>query len=804
MSRSAPDTAFETLIYTDCLPGQGLRGQAGLQFQARSAGADRAAMTVVQRNLLYEPPAAWMRDRRPVSEYPPSFAHIAEGLFCTAAGVYLGREANGGREGNQLTHAIVTDQEATYSQVRPAQLFQAPFWTAEPAPTTTCPAVEPGWQPGPFDAFAAQEFVIAEPAGRDRLIALVTALDRVEDGQRVLFIGEDVATVLRWITAGTLLVPQEQALRTGFKVFTTNPSYATQPVVAVHPDWGGTSASVDHDSGYVVFDLTRGGWSPIEPTQQAIDRVDMFCAEDPMDVIDLIQVAAGTGEPPAAALRLGQAMILPDPQLSAQTAELAVDWLSRTDPDRLAAHRATLVDQLTVPGAVEGWPHQILLTLDAVAARGHVPPDRVGPVRLALIRLEVDRVARGEPGIDGQLPELPVGAWPDEFQLQAEDRVAAALSDAGHGPIFDTLLGLAHRFRLAVRLDQVGDAVDVFVSDWAWHPERNYDTARWPCREQLADRLRAQLNDLVIAGHGERIGDGWWARLEPTLRLLETHLDRAVLAAAMVNSPAAGQLALAESFLAGALRHPTDANTAVRQTVSVLWSRHCPRDADYLLLCRLLPAGPQLPVEIFEPLDQELTASDRELSRELLDLGHRLVAHQLYVPPQPVQTILGDDRALAEVGQGLGSADRASYDRHATAIGRADPRVVTLWRDQIAAGMLLIEDPARVAGLISLLPHDVRRLYHARLSAAVSKGNQPGVVFVGFYLAHCHSLDANHRQQLFDLVTEAISRLSDRKLKLLADRAGKLGRSWAQAWAEVHEAAQNRPRWWQRRRGEVG
>ena len=66
-------------------------------------------MALVRDSLLYEAPEAWMRDRRPVAEYPSSFSHAVDRAYtATAAGVYLGREVSGGREGNQLTHSIIT------------------------------------------------------------------------------------------------------------------------------------------------------------------------------------------------------------------------------------------------------------------------------------------------------------------------------------------------------------------------------------------------------------------------------------------------------------------------------------------------------------------------------------------------------------------------------------------------------------------------------------------------------------------------------------------------------------------------
>ena len=170
---------FDTLIYTDCLPGQGLRGDPGFQFQAKSAGIGASEMDLVQRALLYDPPTAWINERRPVDEYPPSLAHVwdeSRRVLATAQGVYLGQEANGTREGNQLTHAIVTADPSSYGFVRPAQLLHAPFWTTEPARSTECPPLTDGWQPGPSEPEAIRDFVAAQQDGRSLLVTLLSAL----------------------------------------------------------------------------------------------------------------------------------------------------------------------------------------------------------------------------------------------------------------------------------------------------------------------------------------------------------------------------------------------------------------------------------------------------------------------------------------------------------------------------------------------------------------------------------------------------------------------------------------------------
>ncbi|HWD81840.1 MAG TPA: hypothetical protein VG497_23250, partial [Kribbella sp.] len=133
---------FDSLYYTDCVPGQGLRGGAGFQFQAVSPGVAHDTMSLVQRSLLYEAPVAWMREQRDAATYPPSLSHVfADGVYATARGRYLGAEANGVREGNQFTHAISTADPEVYGLTRPAQLWDAPWWAEKPASTTECERV---------------------------------------------------------------------------------------------------------------------------------------------------------------------------------------------------------------------------------------------------------------------------------------------------------------------------------------------------------------------------------------------------------------------------------------------------------------------------------------------------------------------------------------------------------------------------------------------------------------------------------------------------------------------------------------
>ncbi len=234
---------FGALYYTDCVPGQGLQGGAGFQFQAASGEPAAEAMALVQRTALYEPPPSWMRERRPVGDYPLSLAHTAEaGLLVTAAGRYLGQEANGTREGNQFTHAVVTRDPADYGLVRPAQLWAAPWWASGPAPGTELDPVPAIRARGRWTPRRSATGCAPLPAASPLLIALLSAVHRLADPRRrrtVVLVTADAERAACWIAAATLLLPQPVALRASFKIFVADARYGRHDIIALHPDWAG-------------------------------------------------------------------------------------------------------------------------------------------------------------------------------------------------------------------------------------------------------------------------------------------------------------------------------------------------------------------------------------------------------------------------------------------------------------------------------------------------------------------------------------------------------------------------------------
>lgn len=527
--------AFASLYYTDCLPGQGLGGGAGFGFQARSEGAGEDEQRLVQRGALYEVPVRWMRDRRPVADFPPSLAHLHDGAdqartYVTAGGRYLGREANGYRDGNQFTHAVVTREAGSYGLVRPAQLWGASWWVSAPAPTTSCAPVAPHPDPGPWDTETVRDRIAADPDGRERLLALVTALGALQGGadrRRVLLVtdrGDDAAC---WLAAATLLLDRERALAISFKIFATDPDRSPHDVVVAHPDWAGPYRRQD---GYLVLDLLEGAPPEIVPptivpSAEALFWVPLFLgADDPLDVVDAVEVAGqlaregrpdgravpGEIEREAAALTVGLPLGV-DPGAAVRIA----GWLRTAGPGAVDVLGAPLVGTLVA----QTRDHTALVDLDEVAATRAAAPgaaelgwDAVAEAaRRRLFDREADLAADGAPVPD--TPLRPVAGEPAPAdalgQVAALERVAQRADPAA-------ALVLAHRHALPVP-DGVARR---FVGWWADHPDADVDPDGWAVGPTVVADLQRELERRLgepdlreqTAADVER---RWWRRPEP-------------------------------------------------------------------------------------------------------------------------------------------------------------------------------------------------------------------------------------------------------------------------------------------------
>ncbi len=640
---------FETLIYTDCRPGEGLNGSAGLQFQARSDQAASSAEALM-RSVLYEPPEKWMNERRPVQDYPSSFAHVHEGdLFVTAAGVYLGREANGGREGNQLTHGITSRDAADYGAVRPAQLYGAQFWRTSKAAGSVSDPVLPGWSPGPFDPENIAEFVSAQPDGEGTLVALASALAAIGDpaAPKVLFIATDPEPVLRWLTAATLLLPQHRAVRIGFKVFCTDPTKTHLPVLALHPEWS-PRVPIDNDRGYAVFDLTTGQHTRVQPRPLLAGWVHDFLRANPWDVVDAVQVAGSCGlddQPEAAAALARAATMRQVPEI--RVAEPIVRWL-REGPEPLRLAYAGDISMLFA-AEPQRWPLGILSHLDTAGCDGLLA-DKAGAVRLALLSAEIRQARKGTSTYGSPPRSLPAEFWPADCAAAAEELFIAALNADVAPHVYNTLLCLAKSYDVALTYQRIVDSGHRFIVDWANHPDRPWKTELWPCRTELEDQLVDEL--MLRIAHDERmagpIGDRWWKRLLSRRDSLEPILAATVVGSARKHSADPVEFARHELMLSRG--NPV----AYLTTVEQLWSRGDPSYDEMRLLVELTPIGMPLPEKTFYPALSDLLGAER-LRPETVELVRLLVQRGF------LQTEPSIDRMLAEDSLVLMACERGPW-----------------------------------------------------------------------------------------------------------------------------------------------
>ncbi|MEV5689691.1 GTPase-associated protein 1-related protein [Micromonospora globbae] len=774
-------TGFEALIYTDCRPGQGLRGSAGLQFQARSSDAVAAAENLVKDNLLYEPPSRWMAERRPAAQYPPSFAHLRSGdTLATAAGVYLGREANGTREGNQLTHAIVTNDPASYGSLRPAQLFGAPFWSARPTPTTQCDPVRLDDDAGAAHTPThARDFVQGQPDGPATLLSLVSAL--VEAGRpgkpRVLFVGDDVTVIMNWLVAGTLLVPRERALELGFKIYSTDPARSAMPIVAVLPEFAGPAGRIDNQLGYVVFDLHRHQHTPVVPHPAARRWVDLFLTEDPRDVVDALTVATeselatGDGWADEAAIALGLAAILhhrPDPR----HARAIVGWL-RTGPERMRGAYGADVAELFAE-TPERWPEEILVLLDEVGCDGLLP-GKAADVRLALIISEV-AAARTGGAVNGRsLPPLPPGEWHPDHDEQARQIVTEALTCEVPPRHFETLLRVANRFGVGVRWEDVRTAAEPFVAYWADHPDLR--VRGLPCAAELEKRLIAVLGERAQRGGTARavVGDGWWERLLPVVDRLELPLAEAVLGAAVRHGDA--RAATVERHLRAARDEPERFGWAV----GALWGQSPPTLAELELVCDLAPAGARPPTRVFRGLVHHVLNGERPTPREL-DLCRQLIDRKLLAPTQRLRDELADDDELLRLIGELGHPDD-DIGRRLRRLSACPPRLVAMRRAEVVTALARVVAFRSLDSLLERHPA-LREPLVARLAHTLVTEDVAPPAIVSFYLLNS-GVAVRGAEMLDQALGNWLTRVPADQIAVADAAFARASQSWRTAWRDT-------------------
>ncbi|HEX6403766.1 MAG TPA: GTPase-associated protein 1-related protein [Pseudonocardiaceae bacterium] len=526
---------FGSLYYTDCQPGQGLQGGAGFQFQAASPGATSEAMPLVQRTALYEPPVRWMRERRPVADYPPSLAHTTEeGVFATAAGRYLGQEANGTREGNQFTHAIVTRNPADYGVVRPAQLWKAPWWAVAPAPGTELEKLAAHPPLGPLDVETVCNRVRTVAGGQARLAKLLSAIHHLanpEHRRTVVLVSTDPEEAACWIAAATLLLPQSEALRVSFKIFVADGQYGQHDIIALHPEWAGRWSEPGAGTGLTVFDFHRDRDTDVEVTAAARFWAPRLLAGDPFDVVDAVELAGqfarGRGADgsdlthapvePTGADRLAAVVVACGERLTSAAQDHQVaDWLVTAPEEALKIARDRVL-----AAVLEAAPGAPALRALAAAADSRGWGAAAWKIHRELLTAEIDEALAACNGVAAlrnltALPPLPPLHRSGDDQRQDSAEVEAALHAARPDQV-PPLLFVAHRHAVPVVSAHFRSTAYAFAAWWVHEPDPDLEPEVWqPPRETLdwvRDVLRGALAGPQQAQARAAIRTRWWRPL---------------------------------------------------------------------------------------------------------------------------------------------------------------------------------------------------------------------------------------------------------------------------------------------------
>ncbi|MBL7261134.1 GTPase-associated protein 1-related protein [Paractinoplanes lichenicola] len=668
-------------------------GTAGPQLQAASGRTDAATIQVVQDHLLYEqPPPAW-RDGQPAAGYPRSFAHMGGERFATAAGVYLGPELSGTADGNALTHALTTVDPAAYGDLRPAQLFDAEFWTARPAGTTRSDPVTGPPRPGRFDTDTVRGLIRSQPRGSALLATLLTALGGT---RRVLFVAEEIEPVLTWIAAATLLLPRRRALEIGFKVFTLDPVACSQRVVAVHPGWGKPAATVDRPGEFVVLDLTTLRCSQTTADPAARAWAELFCSPEPLDLAGAVMLADECGLAPMAALALVRAAVLGQ-AVDPRHAEAISGWLKTGRSSLIARYGPAIARRLAAQA-----PHQdlgALRALDAAMASGTLGPG-AAEVRLQRLSAELKAARAADATTIAPVGRVLAAEWGTAEAERAAEAVVAELRTAREHA-FAAVLLVAGRFRVPITCTGIGRPVDGFVDWWAEHPETGFDPQLWPCPTELDERLRAELCRRIKNTPGDRrkIATAWSAQLAP--RQPAREIDAAILGSLMADgTPATRRAVLTEQI--GRATRTVAPEVPFGELGRCLWQWTLPTQDELRLFAGAMPSDAGLEPGVVEKflIDQPqpggLTVSDLAVVAELVSAGR--------LQPSPrTEEFLRSNRIVEDAVARLKDA-QANKSGVAQTLHQAASAVLQAHARDLVEVLLATETPRVVGDVFRTLP----------------------------------------------------------------------------------------------------
>ncbi len=735
------DAGFGRLLYTDCAPGTGRGGGGGFQVQAQSPRVDGRGSVLATTWLLYEVQNAWVVEQRPADEFPPGFAHVADAGYGTGQSRYVGKEVMGGRQGNHLADCLVTTDAEQYGTIRPAQLYGASFWRADPWPSTDCPDFDEDLEPGPLLTLDELTSWARELPGRGRALAGLLSVLEDPEGPHAVVVSADSDEAMRWIAAATLLLPQRQALGITFKVFSANPVRAQQRVVAAPPDLN-PQLRPGLVPGVFILDAAACQADEAQVSERAAFLTGKLASDsdaDPYDLLDALELAdelsSGSWPTEAAALHAAWALTRPGEPLDDLGQIYA--WLRNSGPGQLNEHGPALVEMAFAGGSL---PADLLRWLDDAVTDGRLDFDHER-VRTRLLAAELADARAG-----GSVPAqpLPPARLSGKAERDAESELTSALLLGDPGRIdaaqFDRVLRLAYRHRIDLQASPLRERLHGFAVAWIdassgnWEPQGRaladiiLDEAYDELHARFAEPLSPQLTQTLL-----RFRDIFDDR-DDLCDPLFCHLQAAAIAGLKGQQGRLPRLSVSLDKIARLPADSREAAEAARVFQQALLAWHADDTDVALTILARLPS--HVHPKIGERANSFLTAAQAEPDTQLLDMLVSLCRNGWQPPSDRLSGLLDSElrvRGFLAVAAHDEIATRDGLSKAVRRICAADPIVVELRANAVLDAFLTTRNPHLTGAVLASYPttkegrgrpkpvQTVIKLAGERLSAGTAK-----------------------------------------------------------------------------------
>lgn len=516
--------AFEQAIYTDVTVEESVDGRSGFGFRAVSSGVTEADKAAVTQRMLHVVSSSWPMDKDPLS-HPETLAYMpADGRFFFSRGRSTGATRSG-RQGNQITRALFTDDSNDILPFVPAQLFTAPVWELEGGDSTELkPVPTPLEIPEEFEAEALLEWIKEEPSLIDAFGQLAAGLSQ-RGAKKTVLVCDNLYDAVRWFTLGSLTLSPQDALELKLRGFVDDLYNNGADLLAVHPKM--VPSRMD---GAVVVDVSGGSLStPMEPEESAAAIVRWVRELDPFDALESIDLFR-SWQP---ALGTSLAIVAVDMLLHGNTGDSVAASSGKSKWDTAIAivrglveggkgsDIATYLDELTeaLSGHVPATPEEMINAAGVAAYSAHadVPGLTDSLVKAAIHGLSNNPALAGawtrtlvtDPNWDWSAVEDPEQVARQLAYLASEEEIASA--DLGF--ILQALRPLEHHLTADALKNQVRKPLRRAVDFELAHPGHSAQTIdRWIHAEEAKSEIRASVT-ADFHDHG-RLGEQRWSEAQ--------------------------------------------------------------------------------------------------------------------------------------------------------------------------------------------------------------------------------------------------------------------------------------------------